>query len=58
MTPWRAIARAECNGKGSLEELMPERIPRIIETIVEQELAEVLGAASWVGEQRARYRKR
>jgi hypothetical protein len=29
-----------------VEELMPERIPRTIERIVEQELAEVLGAAS------------
>ena len=51
-------SRSERQGKGSLEELMRERIRGTIELIVEQELQEALGAASSqrVGEQRAGYR--
>ena len=44
--------------KGSLEELVRERVRNIIEVIVEQELEEALGAASSarVGMQRQGYR--
>ena len=51
-------SRSAAQGKGSLEELMRERIRGTIEIIVEQELAEALGAASSarVGEHRAGYR--
>jgi transposase-like protein len=51
-------SRSAGQGKGSLEELMRERIRGIIEIIVEQELEEALGAASSarVGEKRAGYR--
>lgn len=51
-------SRSDTQGKGSLEELVRERIQRTIEVIVEQELEEALGAASSqrVGEQRAGYR--
>jgi len=48
-------SRSAAQGKGSLEELMRERIRGTIEIIVEQELEEALGAASSerVGEHRA-----
>jgi hypothetical protein len=51
-------SRSRWQGKGSLEELMRERIRGTIELIVEQELQEAIGAASSerVGEQRAGYR--
>ncbi len=51
-------SRSGRQGKGSLEELMRERVRGSIEIIVEQELDEALGAASSarVGEQRAGYR--
>lgn len=51
-------SRSGGQGKGSLEELMRERVQRTIELIVEQELEEALGAASSarVGERRAGYR--
>jgi transposase-like protein len=51
-------SRSGWQGKGSLEELMRERIRGTIEIIVEQELEEALGAASSqrVGEQRVGYR--
>ena len=51
-------SRSAAQGKGRLEELMRERIRGTIEIIVEQELAEALGAASSarVGEHRAGYR--
>ena len=51
-------SRSGWQGKGSLEELMRERIRGTIELIVEQELQEALGAASSqrVGDQRAGYR--
>jgi len=51
-------SRSAGNGKGSLEELLRERIRASIELIVEQELEEALGAANSarVGEQRAGYR--
>jgi putative transposase len=51
-------SRSAGQGKGSLEELMRERIRGTIEIIVEQELEEALGAASSarVGAQRAGYR--
>jgi putative transposase len=51
-------SRSGWQGKGSLEELMRERIRGTIELIVEQELEEAIGAASSerVGEQRAGYR--
>ena len=39
-------SRSGRQGKGSLQELMRERVQRIIEVIVEQELEEALGAAS------------
>jgi len=51
-------SRSGGQGKGSLEELMRERIRGTIEIIVEQELEEALGAASSerVGAERAGYR--
>ena len=51
-------SRSGRQGKGSLEELMRERIRGTIELIVEQELEAAIGAASSerVGEQRAGYR--
>jgi putative transposase len=51
-------SRSASDGKGSLEELLRERIRDTIELIVEQELEEALGAANSqrVGEQRAGYR--
>jgi len=51
-------SRSGEQGKGSLEELMRERVQRTIELIVEQELEDALGAASSarVGEQRSGYR--
>lgn len=51
-------SRSAGDGKGSLEELLRERIRGTIELIVEQELEEALGAANSqrVGEQRAGYR--
>jgi transposase-like protein len=51
-------SRSAGDGKGSLEELLRERIRATIELIVEQELEEALGAANSqrVGEQRAGYR--
>ena len=51
-------SRSGWQGKGSLEELMRERIRGTIEIIVEEELEEALGAASSerVGEKRAGYR--
>jgi len=51
-------SRSGSEGKGALEELMRERIRGTIELIVEQELEEVLGAASSarVGERRSGYR--
>jgi transposase-like protein len=51
-------SRSAGDGKGSLEELLRERIGGIIELIVEQELEEALGAANSarVGEQRPGYR--
>jgi putative transposase len=51
-------SRSAWEGKGSLEELLRERIRGTIELIVEQELEEALGAANSarVGEQRAGYR--
>src|SRR2546427_9537672 len=51
-------SRSGWQGKGSLEELMRERVRGTIEIIVEQELAEALGATSSerVGENRAGYR--
>jgi putative transposase len=51
-------SRSTGDGKGSLEELLRERIRGTIELIVEQELEEALGAANSarVGEQRAGYR--
>ena len=45
MTPWRWIAGAGGKEKAPLEELMRERIRAAIETIVEEELEEALGAA-------------
>ena len=51
-------SRSGWQGKGSLEELMRERVRGTIEVIVEQELEEALGAASWEreSERRAGYR--
>jgi len=51
-------SRSGGQGKGSLEELLRERIRGTIEIIVEQELEDALGAASSerVGEHRAGYR--
>jgi len=51
-------SRSAGDGKGSLEELLRERIRGTIELIVEQELEEALGAANSarVGEQRSGYR--
>jgi putative transposase len=51
-------SRSGSEGKGSLEELMRERIRGTIELIVEQELEAALGAASSarVGERRSGYR--
>jgi putative transposase len=51
-------SRSRVSGKGSLEELLRERVRGIIEIIVEQELEEALGAASSarVGTQRSGYR--
>ena len=51
-------SRSGWQGKGSLEELMRERVRGTIEVIVEQELQEALGAASSarVGDRRAGYR--
>src|SRR5438445_13816333 len=51
-------SRSGWQGKGSLEEVMRERVRGTVEIIVEQELAEALGATSSerVGENRARYR--
>jgi transposase-like protein len=51
-------SRSTAQGKGSLEELMRERIRGTIEIIIEQELEEALGAASSarVGENRTGYR--
>lgn len=51
-------SRSGTQGKGSLEELLRERVRATIEIIVEEELEEALGAASSqrVGEQRAGYR--
>ena len=51
-------SRSVRDGKGSLEELLRERIRGTIELIVEQELEEALGAANWarVGGLRAGYR--
>jgi transposase-like protein len=51
-------SRSGWQGKGSLEELMRERVRGTIEVIVEQELEEALGAASSerVGDRRSGYR--
>jgi len=51
-------SRSEWQGKGSLEELMRERIRGTIELIVEQELEVAIGAASSqrIGDKRAGYR--
>jgi putative transposase len=51
-------SKSRVSGKGSLEELLRERVRGIIEIIVEQELEEALGAASSarVGTQRSGYR--
>jgi putative transposase len=51
-------SRSGWQGKGSLEELRRERVRGTIEVIVEQELEEALGAASWEREsdRRAGYR--
>lgn len=51
-------SRSGWQGKGSLEELMRERVRGTIEVIVEQELEEALGAASSerVGDRRGGYR--
>ena len=51
-------SRSEWQGKGSLEELMRERIRGTIELIIEQELEAAIGAASSqrIGDKRAGYR--
>ena len=51
-------SRSECEKKGTLEDLLRERIRATIETIIEEELEAALGAAKSqrVGSERADYR--